>query len=78
MKDHLVVPFKPQVGKKIGFGTTVVANQVQEVITDYAFQGWEFVSIESITTTVQGNQGCFGFGATPNTTTFVQVIIFQK
>lgn len=78
MKEHLVVPFKPQVGKEFGFGTDVVAQQVQGIINEYTNQEWRYLGIESISTNVKGNNGCFGFGSTPDTTTFVQVIVFER
>jgi hypothetical protein len=78
MKEHLVIPFKPQVGKKTGFGTDVVAQQVQSTIVDYTNQGWTYLGIESISTVVKGDGGCFGIGSTPDRTTFVQVIVFER
>ncbi len=78
MKKTIAVPFKAKINPKTGLSPALVAEQIEAVIQERALDGWEFVSVESVSTTVEGNGGCFGIGATPSTTTFVQVILFQR
>jgi hypothetical protein len=78
MKKTIAVPFTPQLDQKTGLNANVVAKQIEDLIEKYADQDWEYLSIESVSSTVKGNAGCMSLGGTPDTTTFTQVIMFQK
>jgi hypothetical protein len=55
-----------------------VADQLQEVIAKEALDGWEYVRLESVSTWVAGDSGCFGIGGKPGFATSRQVIVFKK
>ena len=78
MKENLVIPFKARLNAKTGFSSDSVANQLRQVIDQHTADGWAYVGVESVTTTVQGSSGCFGFGSTPSYNQVVQVIVFQR
>jgi len=52
------------------------------LINKEAAQGWEFISLENIEIVVTnpGDKGCFGIGATPETSrvTRFDMAVFQK
>ncbi|MCD8043159.1 MAG: DUF4177 domain-containing protein [Tannerellaceae bacterium] len=73
---YLVVPFKASITQNDSGNTA--ANQLQTLINQHAEQGWEYVRLESIVTTVAPENGCFGFGAKPGYTTSVEVVVFKQ
>lgn len=54
------------------------ANQLQELINSKHNEGWNFVSVENISSVVAGSGGCFGIGGTPPQLTSYQMVIFKK
>jgi len=74
--EYHVVPFVASIGQLEG--AKQAADQLQALIQNLAAQGWEYVRLESVTTFVAGGAGCFGFGATPGTTTAFSMAVFRK
>lgn len=54
------------------------AAQLEQMIHHHAAAGWQYVRLERVHTTVAGNNGCFGLGATPARTTSVSMVVFQR
>lgn len=75
--EYKVVPFVASIDPKKG-SSNHVAEQLESIIKNYVAQGWDYVSLESVTTYVQPDLGCFGFGAKPGYTTTNQMVVFKK
>ena len=76
--EYKVVPFVASIDANRGTSEHV-AQQLQSLITNFGNQGWNYVWLESVTTFVQPDSGCFGIiGAKPGYTTTRQMIVFQK
>ncbi|EZH75760.1 hypothetical protein ATO12_02950 [Aquimarina atlantica] len=73
---YKVVPFVASIDNKKT--SKPVAEQLEELIQHYNLDGWKYVGLESVTTYVQPNNGCFGFGGSPGFTTSRQMIVFNK
>lgn len=74
--EFIVVPFAAQV--KQNETTAAVATQMQSVINSYVAQGWEYLRMDSVQTSVAGSSGCFGLGATPGYVTTFNVLVFKR
>lgn len=76
MKTYQVEPFFPSVSAKdlSKHGSALVAQQMQQVINQFANEGWFYEGFESIPILV--NAGCLGFGA--KTQEVHHVLIFAK
>lgn len=78
--EYRVVPVTVSVLEEQG--SQGVAKQVQTMINQETSRGWEFVSLENIEIIVTdpGNKGCFGIGATPQTSrvTRFDMAVFRK
>lgn len=75
--EYKVVPFVASIDSKKG-NSIDVATQLENLIHTHTQSGWEYVGLESVTTFVQPNAGCFGFGAQPGYTTTNQMVVFKK
>ncbi len=75
--EYKVIPFVASIDAKKGTSSNV-AQQLEDIIKHYANQGWKYISLESVTTVVQPNFGCFGFGGKPGYTTTRQMVVFGK
>jgi hypothetical protein len=75
--EYKVVPFVASIDPKSG-NSNHVAEQLQEVITAHKERGWNYVRLESVTTFVHPDAGCFGLGAKPGYTTTNQMVVFSK
>jgi hypothetical protein len=73
---YKVVPFQAHISNT-GSGQDL-ATGLQQIINQEASDGWSFVQIQELTTSIAGSSGCFGLGATPGTTVSMSVLIFQK
>lgn len=75
-----VVPFTANIVR--GQGSGDAAQQLSQMINQRAQEGWEYVRLESVSTTITtpANAGCMGFGATPATSdqTFVYMVVFRR
>ena len=74
--EYKVVPFVASIGKKET--SKVVADQLERLISIQTIQGWKYIRLESVTTYVQPDNGCFGFGGKPGFTTSRQMVVFVK
>tara|TARA_R110002033_G_scaffold167528_1_gene206740 strand:- start:17170 stop:17403 length:234 start_codon:yes stop_codon:yes gene_type:complete len=75
--DYKVIPFVASIDSKKG-KSSHVAEQLEEIIKYHSNQGWKYVRLESVSTFIQPNAGCFGLGATAGYTTSNQMIVFSK
>ena len=74
--EYLVIPFIPTHNQ--GTALESAATQLAELINTRTTAGWHYVRLESVTTLIPGNNGCFGYGATPATTVVSQVVVFSR
>jgi hypothetical protein len=75
--EYKVVPFVASIDPKNGTSSHV-AQQLESIIKQYTNENWKYVRLESVTTFVQQETGCFGIGAKPAYTTNNQMIVFEK
>ena len=75
--EYKVIPFVASIDSKSG-NSTHVAEQLEEIIKHHSNQGWKYVRLESVSTYVQPDTGCFGLGAKPGYTTSRQMVVFSK
>ncbi len=75
--EYKVIPFVASIDSKKG-NSTHVAEQLEGIIKHHSNQGWNYIRLESVSTFVQPNSGCFGLGATPGYTTTRQMMVFEK
>ena len=73
---HKVVPFTASIGNTDD--ASAAAKQLESLILATASEGWEYVRLESVDTIVAGQNGCFGFGATPPTSRSISMAVFRK
>lgn len=73
---YKVIPFTANLSQKDGAGTS--AAQLEELIELQERNGYEFVTMSSIETNIEGTSGCLGIGAKPGYTTNIAVVIFKK
>ena len=74
--NYKVKPFIAKVGNK--GSSNEVASQVENFIEQETSGGWELISCGNIDTQIAGSSGCFGFGATPGSSTSIMVLVFKK
>lgn len=74
--SYKVVPFTANIERN--GSASAASGQLDTVIQNHAAEGWEFYSLEDLTTNVAPDNGCFGFGAKPGYTITVQCIVFKK
>lgn len=73
--SYIVVPFVASIANN---GTAAdAAQQLQQLIQQYSSQGYRYVRLEQVTTTVAGTTGCFGLGATPSTMRSLSMVVFE-
>ncbi len=75
--EYKVVPLVASIDHKKGTSDHV-AQQLEELINQYALQGWSYIRLESVTTFVGPDNGCFGLGGKPGYETTRQMIVFSK
>lgn len=75
--EYKVVPFTALInqGKET---SQVVANQLEDLIKQYNVLGWNYVRLESVSTYVQPDSGCFGLGAKPGYLSSYQMLVFSR
>lgn len=73
---YKVVPFNANLNQKDA--SEVAVNQLQELIDAELSNGFEFVSMGNIETSVAPTSGCLGIGAKPGYNAYVAVAIFKK
>jgi hypothetical protein len=75
--EYKVVPFTATLDQKKET-TAVIANQLEKLISKFTDEGWEYIRLESVSTYVQPDSGCFGIGATPGHMSSYQMVVFKK
>jgi hypothetical protein len=75
--QYKVVPFIATINQQKET-TNAVANQLESLISQYTTEGWTYIRLESVSTYVQPNMGCFGIGGKPGYTTSYQMVVFSK
>lgn len=75
--EYKVVPFVASIDHKKGTSNHV-AEQLEQLINQYASQGWTYLRLEGVTTFVSPNNGCFGLGAKPGYETTRQMVVLSK
>ena len=74
--EYKVIPFVASITQNKG-NSVHVAEQLEEIINEAEKQGWKYMRLESVTTYVQPDNGCFGIGGRSGYTTTKQMIVFQ-
>lgn len=75
--EYKVVPFVATIDPRNGTSDKV-AKQLEKLINQGASEGWSYVRLESVTTYVNADDGCFGFGGKPGYTTARQMVVFSR
>ena len=75
--EYKVIPFVASVTQN-KVASKQVAEQLEEIIKHHSNYGWKYIRLESVTTFVQPESGCFGFGGRPGYTTSRQMVVFSK
>ena len=75
--EYKVVPFTATLNQQKET-TKNVADQLENLIRKFNDQGWEYVRLESVSTYVQPEPGCFGLGGKPGYMASYQMIVFSK
>lgn len=76
MPTYKIVPFSAHINRNDT--TAHVAAQMQKIIDTYVNEGWEYMRMDAVQTSVAGTNGCFGVGAQPSFTTTYNVLIFKQ
>jgi hypothetical protein len=74
--QYKVVPFAAAVASHQD--SSVVASQIEGIISNYTSNGWEYVGIHQLQTFKAGDNGCFGLGATPPITITTEFVVFRQ
>ena len=78
--EYKVLPFSAGIKSTESVGKA--AQQLSDIINEQAENGWRYLRMETLVTSVTtpGSSGCFGFGSTPAVTdrAEVYVIVFGK
>ena len=74
---YKVVPLEPSFDMK-RTTTKDASEYLEKFINHYENQGWRYIRVEIISTFISGDNGCFGFGATPGYTANKQMVVFSK
>lgn len=74
---YKIVPFVASIDHNKGTSEHV-AKQLEELINEYSKQGWNYLRLESVSTFVKPDSGCFGFGGKPGFNTTRQMIVFSQ
>ncbi|ALL05511.1 hypothetical protein AQ505_08425 [Pedobacter sp. PACM 27299] len=75
--EYKVVPFTATLDQKKETAH-VVADQLEKLIQKHNQQGWAYVRLESVSTFVQPDSGCFGVGAKPGYMSAYQMVVFSR
>ena len=76
---YKAIPFVGSLDQNKKLSSQHVAEQLEENITKHSADGWEYVRLESVSTWVAPDNGCFGIiGTKPGYSTSRQVIVFKK
>lgn len=76
--EYKVIPFVASLNPKERNYSQAVAQQLEAIIKKHTEIGWTYIRLESVTTYVNPQSGCFGIGGTAGYTTTKQLIVFGK
>jgi len=74
--EFKILPFTAQI--KQNDTSASVASQMQTIIDSKVSEGWQYIRMDSVQTTVAGANGCFGIGAQPGFLTIYNVLVFKR
>jgi len=74
--EYTVVPFIATINQQKET-THAVAQQLEVLIQQFTNKGWQYVRLESVSTYVQPETGCFG-GGKPGHMAAYQMVVFSK
>jgi hypothetical protein len=74
---YKVVPFVGVINQK-NRQITDVSKQLETLINEQINLGWTYVRLESVSSFVTPDDGCFGIGAKPGYNTVTQVVVFER
>lgn len=75
--EYKVVPFIATLNQQKET-SDAVAEQLEKLIKMANLKGWEYVRLESVSTYIQSETGCFGLGAKPGYVASYQMVVFSK
>ncbi|MBB5395081.1 hypothetical protein [Mucilaginibacter sp. AK015] len=75
--EYKVVPFTATLNQQKETAAAV-ATQLGNLISKHAVDGWAYVRLESVSTFVEPDNGCFGIGAKPGYMSAFQMAVFAK
>ena len=75
--EYKVIPFNATINRQTQT-TLVIANQLENTIKQFNSQGWEYVRLESVSTYIQPDKGCFGLDDKPGYLASYQMLVFCK
>lgn len=76
--EYKVVPFVATANQQ-NMSSTIIAQQLENLILVQSSQGWQYLRLESVSTYIQPVEGCFGIGQQkPGYMTSYQVAVFTK
>lgn len=75
--EYKVIPFIAILDQKKETSNTV-AYQLENLIQRQVTDGWTYVRLESVSTYIQPDPGCFGLGAKPSYMSTYQMAVFNK
>ena len=76
MAVYRVVPFVASIG--MTQGSEEAASQLETLIKRWTDNGWEYVRLESVQTSIAGNAGCFGIGAVESRLVSYSMAVFRQ
>ena len=74
--EYKVVPFTANITRDSK--ASAASQQLESIINNHNNEGWEFYSMEDLTTDVAPDSGCFGIGAKPGYAVSVQCLVFRR
>ncbi|MFD2962508.1 MULTISPECIES: hypothetical protein [Olivibacter] len=75
--EYKVIPFVAVIDPLKGTSDQV-AEQLEAKIKQGEASGWTYTGLENVSTYVNPESGCFGFGSKPGYTITHQVLLFKK
>jgi len=75
--EYKIVPFVATLNQQQQ-NTNIVAQQLEDLVKNYVSQGWKYVRLESVSTHIQPDNGCFGAGAKQGFMASYQMVVFSK
>ncbi|MDC7997038.1 hypothetical protein [Gilvibacter sediminis] len=74
---YKVIPFTPVLNPK-GNKSEQASKQLEEMIVNYAERGWTYQRLESVSSFVHPEAGCFGLGGKPGYNLSLQMLVFYQ